>query len=200
MEHPKKERTFVLVKHDGVQRSLVGEIVKRIERTGLKLVAMKMLVPTREQVVAHYAKDDAWCEKMGSRKVKEYEDKGEQAPKTALEYGQMIREALYNFLPSGPAVAMAWEGNQAVGVVKKLVGGTEPLTSDVGTIRGDYTLDSYSLANDDERSVRNLVHCSDMVDEAKRELSIWFNASDFINYTHINEKIQYDVNLDGILE
>jgi nucleoside-diphosphate kinase len=92
---------------------------------------------------------------------------------------------------------MALEGNQAVGIVKKLVGGTEPMTSDVGTIRGDMTIDSYELANVDGRAVRNLIHCSDQVDEANRELALWFKPEELMTYRHINESMLYDVNLDG---
>lgn len=200
MNHPKKERTFVMVKHDGIQRSLVGEITKRIERTGLKLVAMKMLVPTLEKAAEHYAKDDAWCTKVGERMVSNLEKEGKEPTATTLEIGQKIREQLYGFFTSGPVVTMVWEGNQAIGVVKKIVGATEPLTSDVGTIRGDLTIDSYELANVDDRAVRNLVHCSDELDEAAREISVWFDDEELISYLHINEKMMYDVNLDGILE
>ena len=198
--HPKNERTFVMIKHDGVQRSLIGEIISRIEKSGLKLIAAKTLVPTEDQAAAHYAKDDEWCEKVGSRMIESLEREGKTSAKTALEIGHDIRAQLYSFFTSGPVVAMAWEGNQAVGVVKKLVGGTEPLTSDVGTIRGDLTVDSYDLANTDDRAVRNLVHCSDEVKEAKRELSVWFDEKELINYKHVNERMLYDVNLDGILE
>jgi nucleoside-diphosphate kinase len=95
---------------------------------------------------------------------------------------------------------MIWEGNQAVGVVKKIVGGTEPTTSDVGTIRGDLTLDSYELANRDERAVRNLVHCSDEVEEAKREIALWFKEEEIMSYRLVAETILYDVNLDGTKE
>mgnify|MGYP003562614118 FL=1 len=103
-------------------------------------------------------------------------------------------------MTSGPIVAMVVEGAQAVGVVKKLVGGTEPLTSDVGTIRGDLTTDSYQLANLDSRSVRNLIHCTDKPEESEREINIWFKPEEIISYTHINEKILHDVNVDGIFE
>lgn len=189
-----------MVKHDGIQRSLVGEITKRLERTGLKIVALKMMVPTREQVVSHYGKDDAWCEKVGGRTIKELEAGGKAIEKSALEYGKELLEGLYSFMTSGPVVAMVFEGNQAVAIVKKIVGGTEPTTSDVGTIRGDLTIDSYGLSGFDGRSVRNLVHCSDEISEAAREIEVWFQPSELIKYTHINEKILYDVNLDGILE
>lgn|SRR5690606_6475799 len=200
MNHPKKEHTYVMVKPDGVQRSLVGDIIKRIERTGLKLVALKMLVPTREQSAEHYGKDDAWCEKVGNRTIEGIKEAGGEPKKTALEYGREVLDGLYDFLTSGPVVAMVWEGNQAVGIVKKIVGGTEPLTSDVGTIRGDLTVDSYEISNIDGRAVRNLVHCSDEKEEALREISIWFEDGEIIKYKHIAERMLYDVNLDGLLE
>jgi nucleoside-diphosphate kinase len=201
MNHPKKEQTYVMVKPDGVQRSLVGEVISRIERTGLKLVALKMLVPTREQSAEHYGKDDAWCEKVGARTIESMKTAGAEPKKTALEYGREVLEGLYDFLTAGPVVAMVWEGNQAVGVVKKIVGGTEPLSSDVGTIRGDLTVDSYEIANIDGRAVRNLIHCSDEKEEAKREIAIWFSSDkDVVSYKHINERMLYDVNLDGLLE
>lgn len=198
--HPKYEKTYVMVKHDGVQRSLIGEMIHRLERTGLKFTAMKMMVPTRQHAIDHYAKDDAWCEKVGARTVSEMQAAGKEVTKTALEYGRDVLEALYGFMTSGPVVAMVIEGNQAVGVIKKIVGGTEPLSSDVGTIRGDLTIDSYGLANFDNRSVRNLIHCSDQVEEAKREIGVWFKPEELISYTHINERIHYDVDLNTIPE
>ncbi len=199
-KHPKFERTFVILKPDAIQRSLVGEIMRRLERTGLKFVGMKMLVATREQAKAHYGKDDAWCEKVGGRIVAEMERDGKKAEKSALLYGKDILNGLLDFLTCSPVVIMALEGNEAVGVVKKIVGGTEPLTSDVGTIRGDLTSDSYGTAGLDGRAVRNLVHCSDKTEEAEREIAIWFKQGDLVSYTHIGEKMLYDVNLDGIVE
>jgi len=198
--HPKKERTFVAVKHDGVQRSLIGEIIKRIERTGLKIVAMKMFVPSREKVVAHYGKDDAWCTKVGERTIENLQKDGKTPTKSALEYGRDVLSALYTYFMVGPIVGFVVEGNQSVAIVKKLVGGTEPTTSDVGTIRGDFTLDSYAIANTDGRAVRNLIHCSDKVEDAQKEINIWFSPEEIINYTLVQEKMLYDVNIDGILE
>jgi nucleoside-diphosphate kinase len=199
-QHPKKQRTFVAVKHDGVQRSLIGEIIKRLERTGLKIVGLKMFVPDRDRVVAHYAKDDAWCEKVGSRTIEALGKEGKTPEKSALEYGREVLEHLYKYFTAGPVVGMVIEGNQAVSIVKKLVGGTEPTTSDVGTIRGDFTLDSYEISNKDGRAVRNLMHCSDKEEEALREIDIWFTPEELINYRLVQEEILYDVNLDGILE
>lgn len=198
--HPKKERTFVAVKHDGVQRSLIGEIIKRIERTGLKIVAMKMFVPEQSKVEEHYSKDDAWCISVGERTIANLEKEGKKAEKEAVEYGREVLNALYNYFKLGPIVGMIVEGNQSVAIVKKLVGGTEPTTSDVGTIRGDFTIDSYGISNTDGRAVRNLIHCSDKPEEAEREIKIWFSPDEIINYRLIQEEILYDVNIDGILE
>jgi nucleoside-diphosphate kinase len=198
----KTERSYVMIKPDGVQRSLVGEIISRFERAGLKLVALKMEVPTREKLIAHYGKTDEWCEKKGRENIiPAREKKGLPIEKTATEYGREIIEQLVTFMSSGPVIMMIWQGNQAVGVVKKLVGGTEPLTSDVGTIRGDFTLDSYGLAGADERAVRNLIHCTGEVEEADGEINIWFsNESEIITYRHINEAMLYDTDLAHILQ
>lgn len=198
--HPKYQRTFVILKPDAVQRSVMGNVIERFERTGLKFVAMKMIIPTRAQAQAHYGKDDVWCTKVGERTIANFEKEGKKADKAAVEYGRDVLNGLLDFLTCSPVVVMALEGNQAVGVVKKLVGGTEPLTSDVGTIRGDLTSDSYEIANVDGRAVRNLVHCSDEVSEAAREIAIWFKEEELISYTHVQEKMLYDVNIDGILE
>src|SRR3989344_1622924 len=199
-KHPKFERTFVILKPDAIQHTLIGEVIKRFERRGLKTVGMKMIVATREQTAAHYGKDDAWCEKVGGRIIGDIEREGGKAEKSALEYGRDILNGLLDFLTSSPIVIMALEGNQAVGVVKKIVGGTEPLSSDVGTIRGDFTSDSYEIAGVDGRAVRNIVHCSDQVSEAERELKVWFKEGELIKYTHVGERMLYDVNMDGILE
>ncbi len=201
MAHEKtKERSLVLIKPDGVQRALIGEIIGRFERTGLKLVGLKLVLATADQCWQHYAKDEVWFNEKGARIVAERTAAGMTIEKAAVEYGRDIVAALVKLLTSGPIVAMVWEGNQAVGIVKKLVGGTEPLTSDVGTIRGDLTIDSYDLASVDGRAVRNLIHCSDKPAEAARETEIWFTPRELLSYRLVNDQILYDVNLDGILE
>lgn len=200
MQHPKKEKTFVILKPDAVQRGLMGELINRFERAGLKMVALKMIMATEQQCWDHYNKDEAWFLKKGANIMKNREDLGMPIEKEALEYGKDIIRALVKFMTAGPIVPMIFEGNQAVGIVKKLVGGTEPLTSEVGTIRGDYTLDSYELSSYDDRAVRNLIHCSDMSEEAEREIKIWFSEAEILNYRLVSEGILYDINLDGIRE
>jgi len=194
------QRSLILVKPDGVQRSLIGDIIKRIERTGLKITAMKMLVPSREQVIDHYHKDDAWFLKKGTKIIEDRKANNLPVEKEAIEYGRDIIEQNVKFMTCGPIVAFVAQGNQAPIIVKKIVGGTEPSSSDVGTIRGDLTVDSYDHAAVDARAVRNLVHCSENVEDAEREILVWFKPEEVIGYRHIGEQILYDVNLDGILE
>jgi len=197
----KKERTLVLIKPDGIQRSLVGEIIQRFERIGLKLVAIKMVVPTKEMVEKHYTLDPEWIEKVGKNTIANYLEKNVNPPSNDPKViGNTVLNNLKSYLTSGPVVAMVWEGASAVSVVRKLVGKTEPLTSDVGSIRGDYVLDSYQVADTDGRAIRNLIHASGSVEEANKEVAHWFSKKDLIKYTIIHEKILYDVNLDGILE
>jgi nucleoside-diphosphate kinase len=200
MNHPKKERTFVILKPDAIQRSFVGEILSRLERTGLKIVALKMIMGTEEQCWAHYDKDDVWYQSKGEKIVAGMKERGVAVDREPIEYGKDIVRALAKFMTCSPIIPIVIEGNQAVAIVKKLVGGTEPATSDIGTIRGDLTLDSYEIANIDNRAVRNLIHCSDKVEEAEREIKIWFNESEIISYGLVAEKMLYDINIDGILE
>ena len=100
----------------------------------------------------------------------------------------------------GPVIAMVWQGMHSVGIVRKITGGTEPLTSDVGTIRGDLTIDSYEVADIDTRAVRNLIHASGSTDDAEKEIALWFGKDELIKYKLVGEAILYDINLDGILE
>lgn len=203
MQHPKNERTLVIIKPDGVQRSLVGEIISRYERTGLKLLALKMVIPTEAMAIKHYYEvgGDAWLEEVGRKARAAYEKKGLKSPYTNnIDNGTAVMKSNAKYLSSGPIIIMVWQGNCAVGLVRKITGGTEPLTSDVGTIRGDLTLDSYAIADLDQRSVRNLIHASGTVEEAEKEIKIWFKKEELLSYRLIQEQILYDVNIDGSKE
>jgi nucleoside-diphosphate kinase len=200
MKHPHQERTFVILKPDTVQRSLIGEVIKRFERTGLKCTAMKMFMADEARLLAHYNKDDAWFLKKGSRIVEDLQAQGRPVEKEAIEYGKDIIRTIVHYMEAAPVVAMVWEGNASVAVVTKLVGTTEPTTSDVGTIRGDFTVDSYSHSSYENRSVRNLIHCSESPEEAEREIALWFTEDEIMKYTTAQDRIMYDVNLDGTNE
>jgi len=203
MSNIKKERTLVIIKPDGVQRSLIGEIIKKYEQTGLKLVGLKMMIPSQDFAVKHYYEvgGEEWIENVGEKARAAYEKKGMKSPyETNKENGWAVLKANAKYLSSGPVVCMVWEGNSAVALCRKITGGTEPLSSDVGTVRGDFTLDSYALADVDQRSVRNLIHASGSSEDAQKEIPIWFKDEELVNYRHLMEKILYDVNIDGIKE
>jgi nucleoside-diphosphate kinase len=200
-DHPKHERTLVIIKPDGIQRSLVGEIIGRYERIGLKMIAMKMVVPTAEIIEKHYTLDPEWRRVTGEKTIKGYADKGLKSPiSDPLEITKILLEKLIKYMTSGPIIVTIWEGAHAVEIIRKITGNTEPLISDVGTIRGDYVLDSYRMTDADGRSIRNLVHASGSVKEAADEINLWFKKDEVIKYTHVQERILYDVNLDGLLE
>ncbi len=196
-----KEKTLVIIKPDGVQRSLIGEVIKRFERLGLKIVALKMIIPEQEQVEKHYLIDPDWKKNVGEKAISAYEKKGIEPPtKDPEEAGQKVLDGLKKYMSSGPVVAMVLQGAHACSIVRKVVGGTEPLSSDVGTIRGDFVLDSYQMADTDGRAVRNLIHASGNPEEAEKEIPIWFSDNEILRYRLVQEAILYDVNLDGILE
>lgn len=199
--HLSKERTLVLIKPDGVQRSLIGEIFKRYESIGLKLVGIKMIVPDEDMIEEHYTIDPNWKRITGEKTIKGYKDKGLKPPsEDPLEITATILKNLKKYMVSGPLVAMVWQGAHAIKIIRKLTGGTEPFTSDVGTIRGDFVLDSYQMSDQDGRSLRNLVHASGSSEDAEKEIKLWFEEEELINYRLIQEQILYDVNLDGLLE
>ena len=200
MENLKKEKTLVLLKPDTVQRALIGEIISRFERVGLKIVAMKFLLPTKEQAYKHYVKNEAEIEALGNRSIEGKKKSGMEVNDDPKALGQQIIDRLVAFLSAGPVVALILEGNRSVAITRKMVGSTEPLQSNMGTIRGDYTVDSYAIADEGDRSVRNLVHASANLEEADYEIKVWFSPEEIIDYKNAFDRILYDVNLDGVLE
>ncbi len=198
--HPKYERTLVIIKPDGIQRGLIAEIIKRYEQIGLKLVGTKMMIPSAELIEKHYTLDPEWRMRTGLKTIKGYTDKGLTPPTTdPLEVTEILLEKLVQYMTKGPVIALVWQGAHAVEIVRKLTGSTEPLTSDVGTIRGDFVLDSYRMSDADGRSIRNLIHASGSVKEAEDEIIHWFKKEEIFEYNLVAEQMLYDVNLDGIL-
>lgn len=197
----KNEKTLVLIKPDAIQRSLVGEIIKRLERVGLKLIAVKMNIPSEDFIEKHYTLNPEWRRITGEKTIKSYRDKGLNPPyDDPYKVTEIILNNMKKFMASGPVIAMVWQGLHVIKITRKLVGGTEPFTSDVGTIRGDFVLDSYQLSDADGRAIRNLVHASGSIEEAIKEIDLWFKQDEIIKYKLISEQILYDINLDGILE
>lgn len=187
------QKTLVLIKPDGVQRGLMGEIIHRFERAGLKLVALKMVHPSKDDVDRHYALTEEWMRGVFEKAKAKYEANGEVFAFTDhLSYGGKIKNELVTYLISAPIVAMVLEGEGAIPIVRKLVGATEPASSPAGTIRGDFSHDSYALSNAQGRPLRNLLHASGSPDEAKVEIPIWFTDAELYRYEHVNDRVQYD--------
>lgn len=200
MAHPKTEQTLVVVKPDGIQRALIGEIVKRYERLGLKLVALKMLVPTEAMIEGHYLLDPNWKKNVGEKAIASYVKKSETPPSSdPIEVANLVVERLKKYMTSGPVIAMIWEGAHAVELVRKITGGTEPRSANIGTIRGDFVVDSYQMADSDNRAIRNLIHASGSVPEAQIEIPHWFAPGEVISYRVPHEATLYDADIKSIL-
>ena len=187
------EKSLVLIKPDGVQRGLIGEIIGRFERVGLKLTAIKMVHASHEDVDKHYLLTEEWMKAAFDKAKAKFEANGEDFPFTDhIAYGTKIKNGLVDFLKSAPVIAMVWEGDTAVSLIRKLVGATESAGAAPGTIRGDLSHDSYALSNAQNRPIRNLVHASGNVKEAEYEIPIWFSKTELYKYEHVNDRVQYD--------
>ncbi|MBU1428533.1 nucleoside-diphosphate kinase [bacterium] len=173
------EKTLVLIKPDAFKRGLIGEIITRFERVGLSLEEIKIVNATTEIVGQHYPDDKNWIRSVGKKTVDAYkkynlniaEDLGTD---DALEVGNLVRKWLIQQITSGPIIAIILSGNHAIEVVRKIIGNTIPLFAELGTIRGDFSMDSPDLSIKEKRALQNLVHASSTIEEAKREISLWF--------------------------
>ncbi len=189
-----QERTLVLLKPDVLQRQLVGEILSRFERKGIKMTAIKMLNATKEQVGEHYINEEGYLIETGEKAKKGAIARGEDVSNwNSLEQGKKIRQRNINYLTCGPIVAIVFEGFGVISQVRKILGSASPADGDIGTIRDDYSLDTYALADFLDRSTMTMLHASDSVENAERELKIWFKESEICNdYETGVEKIFYD--------
>jgi len=187
------EQSLILVKPDGIIRGRVGDIISRFEQVGLKIVGLKMVWPERDQVDRHYALTEEWMHGVYDKAKKKYDALGEKFPyPDHKSYGESIKRGLIEFLISSPVVAMVLEGQEAVTLVRKIVGATEPMGSPPGTIRGDFSLDSYALSNAQNRPLRNLLHASGTVQEGKNEVAIWFAKEELFKYETVLENVLYN--------
>lgn len=186
-----QEKTVVLIKPDGVQRGLVGEIFSRFERCGLKIVALKMVYPNEEVASAHYIADADWLEMVGKKQRSSYEEKGIKIDRPNVEIGHQVRKYLIDFLRLSPVIALVIQGHNAVSHVRKIVGATSPQDSLPGTIRGDYSFDTYELADTSRRPIQNLIHASGSVSDAEREIKVWFEPEEIHEWKRVDETLLY---------
>lgn len=201
LNHPKivairRQRTFCIVKPDAVMRGLTGEIVKRIEKVGLKIVALKMVRASKETILKHYPMNDqAWVDRLGEKGLSTFTELELDAAEflgssDKSQIGKAVTEALVRYMTSGPVICMVVEGIQAIDMVRKLAGSTLPFKAEMGTIRGDFSVDSPAVANVEGRSIHNLFHASENAKEAANEIKLWFKESE------INE---YELSADGVM-
>jgi len=189
MQH---EQTFIAIKSDAIQRHLIGEIIKRFENRGLKLVAMKMIVPTNSHLSKQYPDTKEWKENVGNKTIASKKAKGQVETRSAIEIGEWVRNMILKDVVGKPLIGMVWEGPHAVALGRKTAGATNPFDADVGTIRGDYTVESYDLADLLGHPIRNLLHASGTVDEAKDDIATYFDENEIVKYKLIVETVLYD--------
>ena len=187
------EQTLVVIKPDGVVRGLVGRIIKRFERVGLKIVAAKMMQVSKEHAEKHYPSDrhELW-EGIGKKTLENYEEQGmdpikEMGTADPKEIGDQIREWLHEYITEGPVFAFVLEGPHAIEIVRQMAGHTLPFKAAPGTIRGDFSFDSAAIANSKKRPIRNLIHASGNRAEAKHEVELWFDKNEMTSYKRVEE-------------
>ena len=181
------EQTIVLVKPDGVKKGIMGNILARFERVGLKLVAGKLIWVNKTLVGKHYPHEEAYLKSVGAKTLENYQkyglDAGENlGTKDPVKIGEMVRMWNMEFLSSGPVFAMLLEGPNAVMIVRKIVGHTFPSEAMPGTIRGDFSFDSAYDSNLQKRTTRNIIHASGSVKEAQFEKKLWFKRGEIYSY------------------
>jgi len=166
------ERSFVMVKPDGVSRGLTDEIIRRLESAGLTIVVKKEIMADATVVARHYPLDPEYLVTMGHTDVTGWTEEQKQA---RIDVMRPRVEEMQAFILSGPVVPMVVEGPEGtVAKIRELVGKTNPAEADPGTIRGDFGEDSYEQADREGRSVRTIVHASGNVEEAEAEIKNWF--------------------------
>lgn len=164
--HSNVQKTLIVFKPDAVQRGLIGEILTRFERVGLKIIGTKMIAPDREHYYKHY----------------------EEIGQVITRRGEATFNNVLDTMNQGPVIAMVLEGVEAVERVRKLVGSTEPKSSAPGTIRGDFSHMSYGYADDTSKGIPNLIHASGDLADAEQEIPHWFSEAELYDYSVLNEK------------
>lgn len=186
----------MLVKPDGVKRGLVGECIHRLEQRGLKIIGLKLVQATEEHARKHYPGSEKWLRGMGEKTLETYAKYGknlleELGTDDTLKIGEMIYKWNTDFLTSGPVVAMVISGIHAIDMVRKIVGKTVPALAEMGTIRGDFSVDSPILANGGKRAIHNVVHASGDPEEAEHEIEHWFSPEEIRDYQRAEEEVMF---------
>ena len=193
-----KQKALLIIKPDGVQRGLIGKIIARFERVGLKIIGLKFEMASKEKVVAHYPETEAWFAKVGQRTLTNYEKKGLDARKVfktndAVAIGKIVKGWLITYFQESPVFMCVVEGYDCIEIVRKLSGNTIPVLAAPGTIRGDFSHDTIDLANEQNRPLRNIIHASDTPEDGEKEVNLWFKKEELFNYELAGEKFMYSL-------
>lgn len=188
------EQTLIILKPDALQRGLVGDILSRFEKTGMKIIGLKMVIPSQETANKHYPKSRReFIEGMGNKSLSNYRDMGIDPLKyhkstKAYDIGLDVHRWLVEALTSGPVIVAVLEGPHVIELVRKICGATLPIKANPGTIRGDYSFDSSALANQSSRPIRNLIHASGDKKEAGFEINLWFSKDELYDYNTVHQQ------------
>jgi nucleoside-diphosphate kinase len=180
------EQSLVLVKPDGVQRSLIGECVSRFERAGMKIIGMKMVKIDKKFALKHYP--ETLIPILGQKSMADYEKYKVQSRETKEQMGKLVHGKLLDFIASTPVVAMVVEGYKAVEIVRKIVGPTSPEAALPGTIRGDFSHLGLGYATIKGKAAPNIIHASGNLEEAKHEVALWFKPDELYSYRRVDEE------------
>lgn len=180
------EKTLVIIKPDGVKRSLTGEIITRFEKAGLKIIGMKMISLTKEFAKKHYPEDI--IPRIGGKTLTDWKEMGIKTEKDEKTIGRDAWNDLINYVTEGPVVAFVLEGVHAVEVVRKITGSTSPHKAQPGTVRGDYSHISMGYATYRGFGGRNLIHTSGSKEEAEQEIKLWFKKDELFKYKGVHDE------------
>ena len=174
-----EQETLVLIKSDGVKKNIIGAVIDRFERVSLKVIGLRMINASEELANTHYILTQEWGSNVARKTRESFAKKGIQMAETDEQIASRVHSWLKKMLMAGPIVAIALRGDNAIEIVRKLIGATEPRSAASGTIRGDYSTDSYADADREKRALWNVVHASESTEEAKRELEVWFGKGPY---------------------
>ncbi|MDD4028304.1 MAG: nucleoside-diphosphate kinase [Caldisericia bacterium] len=169
------EECLILLKPDCIEKSCIGEIISRIERTGLTIAKMRMVHVSPDLISEHYPDDPSWLKTVGLKKIQKFQAKGRVLKEDSLSIGKKVRASLIHYFSGKQVIVIVVKGTNAIACMRKIAGNTEPFTAEPGTIRGDYSTDSYEVADSLDRPIQNAIHVSDSPESSQREMEIWFS-------------------------
>ncbi len=191
-----KQKALLIIKPDGVQRGLLGKIIRRFEQVGLTIIGLKFEWATKEKIIAHYPENDAWFAKVGQRTLTNYAKKGLDAKAVFgtdkdIEIGKTVKKWLIDYIQQSAVLLAVVEGYDVIDIVRKLSGNTIPLLAAPGTIRGDFSHDTIDLANEQNRPLRNIIHASDTIEDGEKEVKVWFKPEELFSYERADEHLMF---------